>query len=121
MDWQTFKQLCDQPDYWSVWMIDQCWELLQASDVPKALAGAQTLQMDRKKPCLPQPADHTGDSRTQMFQVTITQEQAQLLLGVIEHAACKRAFSQDTQSRGLGGFVPACEELIQWRAEERRG
>ena len=102
-------------------MIDQCCQLLQASDVPKALAVAQTLQMDRKKPCLPQPADHTGDSRTQMFQVTITQEQAQLLLGVIEHAARQGLFTQGTQSRGLGGFAEACEELTQWRAEERRG
>ena len=117
MDWQTYKHLCDQPDYWSAWMIDQCCQLLQASDVPEALAVAQTLQKDQKKPCLPQPADHTGDSRTQMFQVTITLKQCQLLLSVIEQAACKRAFSQDTQSRGLGGFAQACEELIRWRAE----
>ena len=98
-------------------MIDQCWELLNASDAPEAVAVAQILQADQKKPCLPQPVDHTGDSRTQMFQVTITLEQCQLLLSVTEQAACKRAFSQDTQSRGLGGFAQACEELIRWRAE----
>ena len=102
-------------------MIDQCCQLLQASDVSEALEVDQTLRADLGRSFLPQPPDHSGDVRTQMYQVTITQEQAQLLLGVIEHAACKRAFSQDTQSRGLGGFVPACEELIQWRAEERRG
>lgn len=121
MDWQTYKRLCDQPDYWSAWMIDQCCQLLQASDVSEATAVDQTLRADLSRPFLPQPPDHSGDVRTQMFQVTITQEQAQLLLGVIDHAACKRAFSQDTQSRGLGGFAEACEELIQWRAEERRG
>ena len=121
MDWQTYKQLCDQPDYWSAWMIDQCCQLLQASDVSEATAVDQTLRGDLSRPFLPQPPDHSGDVRTQMYQVTITQEQAQLLLGVIELAACKRAFSQDTQSRGLGGFAEACEELIQWRAEERRG
>ena len=102
-------------------MIDQCCQLLQASDVSEATAVDQTLRADLSRPFLPQPPDHSGDVRTQMFQVTITQEQAQLLLGVIDHAACKRAFSQDTQSRGLGGFAEACEELIQWRAEERRG
>ena len=121
MDWQTYKRLCDQPDYWSAWMIDQCCQLLQASDVSEATAVDQTLRADLSRPFLPQPPDHSGDVRTQMFQVTITQEQAQLLLGVIDHAAGKRAFSQDTQSRGLGGFAEACEELIQWRAEERRG
>ena len=98
-------------------MIDQCCQLLQASDVPEALAVAQTLQKDQKKPCLPQPADHTGDSRTQMFQVTITLEQCRLLLGVIEQAQRQKSFTQDTQLRGLGGFAQACEELIRWRAE----
>ena len=49
--------------------------------------------------------------------VTITQEQAHLLLDVIEHAARQRLFTQGTQSRGLGGFAEACEELIRWRAK----
>ena len=121
MDWQTYKQLCDQPDYWSAWMIDQCCQLLQASDVSEATAVDQTLRADLSRPFLPQPLDHTGGSRTQMFQVTITLEQCQLLLGVIEQAVRQNRVTQDTQSRGLGGFVPACEELIQWRAEKRRG
>ena len=102
-------------------MIDQCCQLLQASDVSEALEVDQALRADLGRSFLPQPPDHSGDVRTQMYQVTITKEQGQLLLGVIELAACKRAFSQDTQSRGLGGFAEACEELIQWRAEERRG
>ena len=117
MDWQTYKQLCDQPDYWSAWMIDQCRQLLQASDVAEATAVDQTLRTDLSRPFLPQPPDHAGDFRTHMYQVTITQEQGQLLLSVIEQATCKRAFSQDTQSRGLRGFAEACEELIRWRAE----
>ena len=117
MDWQTYKRLCDQPDYWSAWMIDQCRQLLQASDVSEATAVDQTLCADLCRPFLPQPPEHSGDVRTRMYQVTITQEQGQLLLNVIEQAVGKRAFSQDTQSRGLGGFAQACEELIRWRAE----
>ena len=98
-------------------MIDQCCELLQFSDVPEATAVALNLRADLRKPFLPQPPDHSGDARTQMYQVTITQEQGQLLLGVIEHAARQRLFTQGTKSRGLGGFAEACEELIRWRAE----
>ena len=98
-------------------MIDQCRQLLQASDVSEATAVDQTLRADLSRPFLPQPPDHAGDFRTHMYQVTITQEQGQLLLSVIEQATRKRAFSQDTQSRGLGGFAEACEELIRWRAE----
>ena len=117
MDWQTYKHLCDQPDYWSAWMIDQCCQLLQASDVSEATAVDQALRADLGRPFLPQPPDHSGDVYTQMYQVTITQEQGQLLLGVIEHAARQGLFTQGTQSRGLGGFAEACEELIRWRAE----
>ena len=117
MEWQTYKQLCDQPDYWSAWMIDQCCELLQFSDVPEATAVALTLLADLRKPFLPQPPNHSGDVRTKMYQVTITQEQGHLLLEVIKHAARQRLFTQGTQSRGLGGFAEACEELIRWRAK----
>ena len=98
-------------------MIDQCCELLQFSDVPEATAVAQTLLADLRKPFLPQPRDHSGDARTQMYQVTITSEQCRLLLGVIDQAARQKVFSRNTQSRGLGGFAQACEELIRWRAE----
>ena len=98
-------------------MIDQCCQLLQASDVSEALEVDQALRADLSRPFLPQPPDHSGDVRTQMYQVTITQEQGQLLLGVIEHAARQRLFTQGTKSRGLGGFAEACEELIRWRAE----
>ena len=98
-------------------MINQCCELLEFSDDPEATAVVLTLRADLRKPFLPQPPDHSGDARTQMYQVTITPEQCQLLLGVIDQAAHRRAFSQNTQSRGLGGFAQACEELIRWRAE----
>ncbi len=117
MDWQTYKRLCDQPDYWSAWMIDQCCQLLQASDVSEATVVDQTLRSDLSRPFLPQPPNHSGDVRTKMYQVTITQEQGHLLLEVIEHAARQRLFTQGTQSRGLGGFAEACEELIRWRAK----
>ena len=98
-------------------MINQCCELLEFSDDPEATAVVLTLRADLRKPFLPQPPDHSGDARTQMYQVTITPEQCQLLRRVIDQAARQRAFSQNTQSRGLGGFAQACEELIRWRAE----
>ena len=32
MDWGEYKALCDRPDYWSAWMINQCTQLLEGSD-----------------------------------------------------------------------------------------
>ena len=98
-------------------MIDQCCQLLQASDVSEATVVDQTLRSDLSRPFLPQPPNHSGDVRTKMYLVTITQEQGHLLLEVIKHAARQRLFTQGTQSRGLGGFAEACEELIRWRAK----
>ena len=77
----------------------------------------QTLRSDLSRSFLPQPPNHSGDVRTKMYQVTITQEQGHLLLEVIEHAARQRLFTPGTQSRGLAAFVEACEELIRWRAK----
>ena len=29
MEWPAYRVLCDQPDYWSGWMLDQCVELFE--------------------------------------------------------------------------------------------
>ena len=54
---------------------------------PEATVVDQTLRSDLSRPFLPQPPNHSGDVRTKMYQVTITQEQGHLLLEVIKHAA----------------------------------
>ncbi|CAN0537016.1 unnamed protein product [Scytosiphon promiscuus] len=32
MEWARYKALCDQPDVWSGWMLDQCAELFELQD-----------------------------------------------------------------------------------------
>jgi hypothetical protein len=33
MNWGEYKARCDQPDYWSAWMTNQCIQLLEGSDL----------------------------------------------------------------------------------------
>ena len=98
-------------------MLDQCYELLAASEVVGTPAVAATLQADQRKPPLPLPAGHKGDRRTRMFQISITIEQCSLLLEVLEAAKAHNAYTRDTQNRGLGGFAECCQELLRWRTD----
>lgn len=114
MDWSTYKGLCDRADYWSDWFFAQCIELLSRSTAEGAEAVAAILRRDQGAPALPRPVDHAGDERTLMYQVTLTSDQCQTLLKVIEQARVEAQFTSATQIRGLGGFAESCEELIRW-------
>ncbi|HCG68926.1 MAG TPA: hypothetical protein DE147_00630 [Gammaproteobacteria bacterium] len=121
MDWQRYKRLCDQADYWSAWMLSQCITLLQASELTNASSVIAKLQADLAGSPLPFPPGHRGDLRTQMFHVSLTFSQCQTLLEVIELANANQQYTPDTRSRGLAGFAESCEELLRWRATDVDG
>ena len=102
-------------------MIAQCIQLLIDSDSEESVTVAEVLRRDCQMPALKQPADHSGDQRTAMHQVTLSETQCRLLLAVIQRAKDTHQFTPDTHARGLGGFAESCEELIRWRATEHSG
>ena len=102
-------------------MIAQCIQLLSDSDIEDALTVANVLRHDRQMPALEQPPGHTGDERTAMHQVTLSEPQCRLLLAVIQRAKDSQQFTSDTRVRGLGGFAESCEELRQWRMTKSNG
>ena len=102
-------------------MIDQCIQLLIHSDIEETSAVADVLGRDRQMPALQQPGDHSGDQRTAMHQVTLSEGQCRLLLAVIQRAKETQQFTPDTRARGLGGFAESCEELLRWRVTEHSG
>jgi hypothetical protein len=102
-------------------MIAQCIQLLIDSDSEESVTVAEVLRRDCQMPALKQPADHSGDERTAMHQVTLSETQCRLLLAVIQRAKDIHQFTSDTGARGLGGFAENCEELIRWRATEHSG
>ena len=60
---------------------------------------AEVLRHDLRMPALERPADHSGDERSSMHQVTLTETQCRLLLAVIQRAKESRQFTCDTRKR----------------------
>ena len=115
MDWPEYKKLCDQPDYWSHWMLSQCLQLIAHPESPDLVAAMQ--QALASQP-LDRPNDHKGPQSTFMYHLPLSLALSERLLTQIQHAQNGNKTTAATQARGLGGFVAACQELVQFRQVE---
>ena len=113
MQWDAYKELCDQPDYWSRWMLEQCADLMaqqQKADLQALLEAAL------EQPPLPMPLDHRGPPATQMYQLQFTRTQRQAMLLAVAEAQQKGLTTSQTKRRGLGGFVQAWQEYVSYES-----
>lgn len=115
MDWPEYKKLCDQPDYWSHWMLIQCLELLVHSADPELEMAIQHALSGQP---LPRPEEHKGPQSTHMYHFPLSLVLSELLLKQIQHAQTSNKTTAATQTRGLAGFVAACQELVNHRQAE---
>lgn len=90
MDWDTYKRLCDQPEFWSRGMLLRSAALLEARG---AQALAARLRETLLRPCLPKPPGHRGPAATDMFALNLVAEDA---WAVCEHVAA--AYAQPPSS-----------------------
>ncbi len=85
MDWDTYKRLCDLPDYWSRWMLLRSAVLLEER-------GAHALGARVCEPLLgaglPKPPGHRGPAATDMFCLHLTAQEAR---AVCQHIAAAHA------------------------------
>lgn len=107
MEWHDYKQLCDSPQTFSRWMLDQCVELLASETrlrelLLDSLGGAP----------LEKPSDHRGDPRTDMFEMVLAPDDARAIYGIIASAVRDGRTTSSTKPRGLGGFEEAWREYI---------
>jgi len=107
MNWSCYKRLCDRPEYWSRWMLEQCIELFEQQG-ETALSAA--LRAALQQPPLAVPADHRGHAATQMFHLALPAAARQRALVVVQRAAAAGRTTSGTAARGLGGFVEAWRE-----------
>lgn len=106
MDWDRYKQLCDTPNVFSRWMLEQTAELLEselAELIERAVAGA----------ALPKPADHRGDAATDMFVLRFPREDVVRICARVVAAAEAGETTTATAGRGLGGFREAWGEYLR--------
>ena len=108
MDWDRYKRLCDQPNVVSRWMLEQTLELLEGEEVAAVLKGALA-----SKP-LTKPTDHRGGQATDMFVLDVPHAQRATICCLVGAAADAGRVTSNTTGRGLGGFVEAWGEYLNW-------
>ena len=107
MEWDEYKRLCDSPQTFSRWMLEQCLELL-SSEMRLRTALGETL---RAAP-LDKPRDHRGSEQTDMFEVMLAPDDARAIHGIISAAVREGRTTSRTRPRGLGGFEEAWREYV---------
>ncbi|MEJ2087123.1 MAG: hypothetical protein P8Y69_01270 [Gammaproteobacteria bacterium] len=112
MDWDRYKQICDTPNVFSRWMLEQTREL-----TGQALAA----ELDRAMMGLPvtKPSDHRGGSASDMFELTLTSEQVEAILRHVRSAVSVDRRTSGTAARGLGGFEAAWSEYGEFLEQTR--
>jgi hypothetical protein len=109
MDWSAYKSLCDSPQTFSRWMLEQSIELI-ADDAPLAARVAAVL----RNPPVEKPADHRGGATTDMFTVALSVAEARVIDAVVTRAVADGRTTTGTRARGLGGFREAWREYLQY-------
>ena len=104
MDWECYKRLCDEPRFWSRWMLEQTLELLNEDEVSKSIRDTM-----KHKP-LAKPDDHRGSGATDMFELMLTQSEVARACGLVIGAIAEGKTTSGTEGRGLKGFREAWEE-----------
>ncbi len=117
MEWNDYKQLCDSPQTFSRWMLEQMHRI--AWRPMTRLRDAACCDSLRAAP-LEKPSDHRGDARTDMFDVVLAPDDARAIYGVVASAVRDGRTTSATKSRGLGGFREAWREYVALRRAESR-
>jgi hypothetical protein len=109
VDWDRYKRLCDQPNVVSKWLLEQTLELVVGEGIAAALRRA----LD--SPALIKPVDHRGGAATDMCVLDLSRGQCEEVLQQVQAARDAGAVTSTTTERGLGGFVEAWREYLDWR------
>ena len=90
MDWESYKQICEDKDVFSRWILTRTHKSLP-SDLSDQLRRATARQPIQK------PVDHKGDHRTDMFRVRLTLDQQQAIVATLSSAEELTEKHRDTE------------------------
>ena len=112
VDWARYKSLCDRPDYWSRWMLEQCIELFRQLDEDGL---SSHLEQTLRQLPLDTPGDHHGHPATHMFRLDLSVPQRRIALSTVQQAIDLGIRTRNTAERGLGGFAEAWREYLEYQ------
>ena len=105
MEWDDYKALCDRPNVWSRWMLEETLELIGSQpDLDELLAGALRTGAVEK------PADHSGGELSDMFELQLQTAEVERICEIVRIAVAAGQTTGRTRRRGLGGFCEAWDE-----------
>ena len=107
MKWSSYKALCDEPRYWSRWMLEHSSRLFASMGAHDL---EQALNVERLDGPLQKPADHTGPPATDMFLLELPVDDRLAALQLIKRAVDEGCTAD---GRNLGGFVEAWREYAE--------
>jgi len=107
LDWERYKQICDTPNVFSRWMLEQTRELT-APLFSVELGGVL------EKIPVPKPADHHGERATDMFELSLEPDQVLAIAEEVAQAVRLSRTTSGTAGRGLGGFQEAWAEYAAY-------
>jgi hypothetical protein len=116
MDWDEYKKLCEQPNYWSLWMLRECLEIVSSQNCAELTA---TINSVLGSVPLSRPADHKGPSETQMYNIDLLCDLSEALLIEIEKSFVLGTLTQGVREIDLRGFVDACKALVVYAHSQR--
>jgi hypothetical protein len=112
LDWDAYKRICDRPEVWSRWMLDQTAELLEPELATRLAAG-------RPAAALAKPAGHHGDAATDMFLLDLEPATVRAIACAVRRAIAAGISTSGTRQRGLAGFGEAWREYEQAIGRDR--
>ena len=107
MGWPEYRNLCDRPDYWSRWMIEQTIELLDDLDRRSLAEPLARALLSRP---LEKPVGHKGGAAADMHHVVCGTQTRHAIADAMLDAQRAGLTTSGTRARGLGGFAEAWRE-----------
>ena len=108
MDWAVYKDLCDTPNVFSRWMLEQTIDLVGNSPVAACLSSV----LDDSP--LAKPAGHRGGEATDMFVLELDSAEIRTVLALVSAGVARGETTPGTRTRGLGGFTQAWREYADY-------
>ncbi|MCY3628325.1 MAG: hypothetical protein F4039_00810 [Gammaproteobacteria bacterium] len=94
MDWETYKNLCNEPHIVSRWLLEHTAKFCDAEHARLLLSYLQ------RKP-LEKPKDHKGTSEVDMFCTALTYEQVQNIVSFVVSTSSHVSKLSQSQHRGI--------------------
>ena len=107
LDWERYKRICDTPNVFSRWMLEQTAELTDP-------LLSQLLEAALTTTPLAKPVDHRGGPSTDMFELELSLDQTRSVAKSVAAALVEGRTSSATRERGLGGFREAWNDYLRY-------